>query len=94
MRKIKFLDLKENYLSIKEEIDEEYKNTFNKCDFILGKNVTIFENNFANYLDCKYFLYLSALKSRSLYILLFLINLIYSWLFSELSITIIIKSIV
>ena len=56
MRKIKFLDLKENYLSIKEEIDEEYKNTLNNCDFVLGKNVTIFENNFANYLDCKYFI--------------------------------------
>ena len=56
MQKIKFLDLKKNYLSINEEIDEECKNIFNNCDFVLGKNVNTFENNFANYLGCKYFI--------------------------------------
>ena len=34
---ISFLDLKKNYLSIKNEIDNEFTELFNKCDFILGE---------------------------------------------------------
>jgi dTDP-4-amino-4,6-dideoxygalactose transaminase len=44
---INFLDLKKNYLSIKEEIDNEYADLFEKSDFILGNKVKLFENNFA-----------------------------------------------
>ena len=53
---IKFVDLKKNYLSIKQEIDQEYNELFETCNFIQGDKVTIFENNFANYLDIKYFI--------------------------------------
>ena len=42
---INFLDLKNNYLSIKEEIDNEFTQLFNKCDFIHGEKVKIFEKN-------------------------------------------------
>ena len=54
--KINFLDLKKNYSSIENEIDIELKNLFKNCDFILGEKVKQFENNFANYLDIKYFI--------------------------------------
>ena len=54
--KINFVDLKKNYENIKEEMLNEYQNLFTKCDFILGENVSIFENNFANYLGVKYFI--------------------------------------
>jgi len=54
--KINLLDLKKNYLSIKNEIDAEYSNLFENCDFILGKKVGIFENNFANYIGIKHFI--------------------------------------
>ena len=53
---INFLNLKKNYLSIKTEIDNEYTDLFEKCDFILGDKVKIFENNFAKYLDIKHFI--------------------------------------
>lgn len=54
--KINFLDLKNNYLSIKEEIDNEYKELFYKCDFIHGEKVKTFEKNFSEYLGVKYFI--------------------------------------
>lgn len=53
---IKFLDLKKNYLSIKDEIEHEYNNLFENCDFIHGNKVKIFEDNFANYLNIKHFI--------------------------------------
>ena len=53
---IQFLDLKKNYLSIKNEIDAEYNNLFNNCDFIHGEKVKIFEQNFAKYLNIKHFI--------------------------------------
>lgn len=53
---IPFLDLKKNYLSIKENIDNEYVELFEKCDFILGDKVKLFEKNFANYLGINHFI--------------------------------------
>jgi dTDP-4-amino-4,6-dideoxygalactose transaminase len=53
---IKFLDLKKNFTLIKEEIDNEYNELFNNCDFIHGKKVEIFEKNFADFLNIKYFI--------------------------------------
>jgi dTDP-4-amino-4,6-dideoxygalactose transaminase len=53
---INFLDLKKNYLSIKDEIDNEYEQLFTQCDFILGNKVKIFENNFAKFLNIKHFI--------------------------------------
>jgi dTDP-4-amino-4,6-dideoxygalactose transaminase len=53
---IKFLDLKKNYLSIKDEMEKEYNDLFDNCDFIHGNKVKIFENNFADYLNIKYFI--------------------------------------
>lgn len=50
MKKIKFLDLKKNYLSIKNEIDFEIKKVINTTSFINGPIVTEFENNFAKYI--------------------------------------------
>lgn len=53
---IPFLDLKKNYLSIREEIDNEYIDLFEKSDFILGDKVKLFENNFAKYLGINHFI--------------------------------------
>lgn len=53
---IQFLDLKKNYEKIADEINSEINNLFTKCDFILGEKVSIFENNFANYLGIKHFI--------------------------------------
>jgi dTDP-4-amino-4,6-dideoxygalactose transaminase len=53
---VNFLDLKKNYLSIENEIMEEFNSLFDKCDFILGKKVEIFEKNFANYIGIKNFI--------------------------------------
>ena len=40
---IKFVDLHKNYLSIKDEIHTKFNSLFDNCDFVLGKNVTLFE---------------------------------------------------
>lgn len=52
--KIKFLDLKKNYLSCKKEIDEEIKKVIDTTSFINGSIVNQFENNFANYIGCNH----------------------------------------
>jgi len=54
--KVNFLDLKKNYNTIKDEVNIELQNLFNNCDFIFGKKVSEFENNFANYLGIKHFI--------------------------------------
>ena len=38
----------------KKEIDNEIVKVINNCDFIQGKIVTEFENNFAKYIGSKY----------------------------------------
>ena len=54
--KINFVDLKRNYESIKTEIQREFTLLFDNCDFINGKKVTQFEQNFAQYLGIKHFI--------------------------------------
>lgn len=51
---IKFLDLKHQYLSIKDEIDIAIENVLENTDFIGGTKVRKFENNFAMYHKVKY----------------------------------------
>jgi len=56
MNNIKFVDLKKNYESIKEDITKEFFSLFENCDFIHGKKVEIFEENFAKYLGLNHFI--------------------------------------
>lgn len=51
---VKFLDLKKQYESIKNEIDEAIKNVISETAFIGGKFVEQFEKEFANYQQAKH----------------------------------------
>jgi dTDP-4-amino-4,6-dideoxygalactose transaminase len=51
---IKFLDLKSQYSTIKDEIDEAIKNVINESAFIGGNYVSKFEEEFASYQQTKY----------------------------------------
>ena len=51
---VNFLDLKKQYLSIKDEIDKAIFGVIDESAFIGGKYVKIFEDNFAEYLNAKY----------------------------------------
>lgn len=51
---IKFLDLKNQYYSIKDDIDEAIKNVISETAFIGGKYVEQFEKEFAQYQQAKY----------------------------------------
>jgi dTDP-4-amino-4,6-dideoxygalactose transaminase len=51
---IKFLDLKSQYDSIKDEIDKAIKNVISETAFIGGKYVAQFEKDFSTYVDTKY----------------------------------------
>jgi dTDP-4-amino-4,6-dideoxygalactose transaminase len=51
--KIPSVDLKIQYLSIKQEIDSAIQDVIDKTDFISGKAVSSFEHNFADYLGVK-----------------------------------------
>ena len=52
--KIPFLDLKQQYKSIKEEIDPAIQNVIDNTAFILGKPVSDFEQEFAKAHDVKH----------------------------------------
>ena len=52
--KIPLVDLKANYLSIKNEIDEAIKRVIENSSFIMGKEVEEFDKNFANFINAKY----------------------------------------
>lgn len=54
MKKIPFLDLKTQYDSIKEEIDEAVNSVIKDSAFVGGKYVEKFENNFAVYTKRKH----------------------------------------
>ena len=54
MNKIPMVDLKSQYLSIKQEIDEAIQNTLNNSSFILGPSVEKLEKDFATYCNVKY----------------------------------------
>ena len=51
---IKFLDLKKQYESICDEIDNVISQVINDCAFVGGKYVKEFEKNFANYIGVKH----------------------------------------
>jgi len=52
---IKFLDLKKETKLIENKIKEKMDDIFfNKTNFILGEELTEFENNFSKYIDTKY----------------------------------------
>jgi dTDP-4-amino-4,6-dideoxygalactose transaminase len=46
---IPFVDLKSQYLVIKDEIDAAIENVLNTCQFTLGSEVAAFEKEFAEY---------------------------------------------
>ena len=52
--KVKFLDLKSQYLSIKEEIDNAIQNVLLDSAFTSGPYVRSFEDNFAKAHNAKY----------------------------------------
>lgn len=51
---IKFLDLKEQYLEIKDDLTEKLNALMLKGDFILGREVKLFEEEFAKFCKTKY----------------------------------------
>lgn len=53
-KNINFVDLKKQYLTIKNEIDRAVQRVLENTSFILGKEVSDFEKNFSNYCNTKY----------------------------------------
>jgi dTDP-4-amino-4,6-dideoxygalactose transaminase len=51
---IPFVDLKSNYLSIKNEIDNAIQNCLSETDFIKGKSIIDFERLFSKYIGTDY----------------------------------------
>lgn len=51
---IPLIDLKSQYLTIKEEVDAAISDVLQSCQFILGPHVEVFESNFAGYCQAKY----------------------------------------
>lgn len=58
--KVPLLDLKIQYQSIKKEIDEKVSSVIESQYFILGPEVTKFEENLAQYLGCKHVIGVSS----------------------------------
>lgn len=54
--RVPFLDLQKQHKKIKEELENSFKNILEDCDFIMGENVSTFENNFAGYIGVKHFI--------------------------------------
>jgi dTDP-4-amino-4,6-dideoxygalactose transaminase len=54
MQKIPLVDLKAQYLSIKDEIDEAIQRVISKSAFILGEEVEAFEEEYARFCGAKY----------------------------------------
>ena len=52
--KVPYLDLKSQYLSIKEEINKEVLDTLKSSSYSLGPKVEAFERNFSTYSNSKY----------------------------------------
>ena len=51
---IKFLDLRSQYLSIQNEIDQAISNVINDTAFVGGNFLSSFELDFSKYIGCKY----------------------------------------
>lgn len=54
MKEIRMVDLKLQYLRLKNEIDAAMAEVVNSTQFIKGPQVKLFENNLAKYLSCKH----------------------------------------
>lgn len=54
MKKINFVDLKKQYQSIKKEVDTVFQDVTSSSQFILGKEVDRFEEEFADFIGVKY----------------------------------------
>ncbi len=67
--RVPFVDLKAQYLSIKEEIDSAIQNVINETSFIGGSEVNIFEADFAELYGSKYCISV-ANGTDSLYIIM------------------------
>lgn len=52
--KIPLVDLKANYLSIKQEIDSAIQRVIDNSSFIMGKEVEDFDKKFADFINAKY----------------------------------------
>jgi dTDP-4-amino-4,6-dideoxygalactose transaminase len=52
--KISFLDLSQQYREIKKDLDASFKKIMQRGDFILGKEVALFEQEFAKYCNRKF----------------------------------------
>jgi len=51
---VPFVDLKEQYLAIKDELEAQLPAVFEKGSFILGPQAKAFEEEFAKYCQCRY----------------------------------------
>jgi len=52
--KVPFLDLGRQHRIIEQKVQKALKGSFERCDFILGKELKLFEKEFAAYCDSKY----------------------------------------
>jgi dTDP-4-amino-4,6-dideoxygalactose transaminase len=52
--RVPFVDLKAQYQTISTEVDEAMRRVVSEADFILGKDVELFEQEFAAYCETKY----------------------------------------
>ncbi|UNC93626.1 DegT/DnrJ/EryC1/StrS family aminotransferase [Candidatus Contubernalis alkaliaceticus] len=53
-KKVPFVDLKVQYLTLKDEIDEAMQKVIMNTQFIQGEEVSLFEKEFANFCGCQY----------------------------------------
>ena len=51
---IPLCDLKQQYLAIKDDVDEAIRQVLAECQFILGPNVKAFESEIAEYCGCPF----------------------------------------
>lgn len=51
---MEFIDLKEQYRVLKKEIDENIQAVLTETNFIMGEQITVFEERLAQYVDMKY----------------------------------------
>lgn len=54
MKKVPLMDIRSQYLELKQEIDSSVMGVFDRSNFILGEEVAAFEKEFAAYLDAGY----------------------------------------
>lgn len=54
MKKVPLMDIRSQYLELKEEIDKALLNVFDKSNFIMGDEVKRFEEEFSSYCGTKY----------------------------------------